>query len=35
MDDAIRDGIVATIMAAPSEAAWYYGELTMQPQTPT
>jgi hypothetical protein len=34
MDDAIREGIVATITAAPSEAAWYYGELTIQPHTP-
>jgi hypothetical protein len=31
MDDALREGIVATIMAAPGEAAWYYGELTIQP----
>ena len=34
MDDAIREGIVATITAAPGEAAWYYGELTIQPHTP-
>ena len=26
MDDAIREGIVATITAAPGEAAWYYGD---------
>jgi hypothetical protein len=34
MDDALREGIVATIMAAPCEAAWYYGDLTIEPQRP-
>ena len=34
MDDALREGIVATIMAAPDEAAWYYGGLTIEPQRP-
>jgi hypothetical protein len=31
MDDAIREGIVATITQAPGEEAWYYGELIIQP----
>jgi len=34
MDDALREGIVATITAAPCEAAWYYGDLTIEPQRP-
>jgi N utilization substance protein A len=31
MDDALREGIVATITDAPCEEAWYYGELTILP----
>ena len=34
MDDALRDGIVATILAAPGETAWFYGDLTIEPQRP-
>jgi hypothetical protein len=34
MDDAIREGIVATITHAPCEEAWYYGELIIQPHRP-
>ncbi len=34
MDDALREGIVATIQAAPGEAAWYYGDLTIEPHRP-
>jgi len=34
MDDALREGIVATILAAPDEKAWYYGDLTIEPQRP-
>jgi hypothetical protein len=34
MDDALREGIVATILAAPGEAAWFYGDLTIEPQRP-
>lgn len=26
MDDALREGIVATTLAAPGEAAWFYGD---------
>ena len=33
MEEAIRDGLVATIMQAPCEAAWYYGGLTIRPQS--
>jgi hypothetical protein len=32
MAEAIREGLVATIMEAPGEAAWYYGGLTIRPQ---
>ena len=36
MAEAIREGLVATIMQAPGEAAWYFGGLTIRPQqTPT
>ena len=35
MEDALREGIVTTIMDAPEEDAWYYGELTIQPHRPT
>jgi hypothetical protein len=31
MDDAIREGIVATITQASGEEAWYYGELSIRP----
>jgi hypothetical protein len=34
MDDALREGIVTTIMDAPGEEAWSYGELTIQPHRP-
>jgi hypothetical protein len=33
MDDALREGIVATITDAPCEEAWYYGELTILPHS--
>jgi hypothetical protein len=32
MQEAIREGLVATILEAPCEAAWYYGGLTIRPQ---
>lgn len=32
MEEAIREGLVATIMQAPCEEAWYYGGLTIRPQ---
>jgi len=35
MQEAIREGLVATIMRAPCEAAWYYGGLTIRPQRTT
>jgi len=31
MDDAIREGLVATLTDAPCEKAWYYGGLTIRP----
>ena len=31
MDEAVREGLVATILAAPGEEAWYYGGLTIRP----
>ena len=34
MDEAVREGLVATILAAPDEAAWYYGGLTIRPHQP-
>jgi hypothetical protein len=35
MAAAIREGLVAMIMQAPSKEAWYYGGLTIRPQSPT
>ncbi len=35
MAEAIREGLVATIRQAPCEAAWYYGGLTIRPQSVT
>ena len=32
IEEAIREGLVATIMRAPCEEAWYYGGLTIRPQ---
>ena len=34
MDEAVREGLVATILDAPSEEAWYYGGLTILPHRP-
>lgn len=34
MDDAIREGLVATLTDAPGEEAWYYGGLTIRPHRP-
>ena len=31
MDEAVREGLVATILDAPNEEAWYYGGLTIRP----
>ena len=31
MDDALREGLVATITDAPGAEAWYYGGLTIRP----
>jgi hypothetical protein len=32
MQEAIQEGLLATIIRAPCEAAWYYGGLTIRPQ---
>ena len=32
MAAAIREGLVAMIMQAPSKEAWYYGGLTIRPR---